>query len=349
MTNETLYRAIGDIDEAYIAQAHTYEKSKRRALTRWGAVAAALCLLVGGALLSNIIGESGNGNGFFGSGDATVYAVHREDFTPGIESSILAQFDDPSEVKKAYLMRTNEWFLADDLTDFSQAVTTDVVYVVPGGRDDTDSDAAYSIYSVDEAGGVQWSCTAYPPESKLVPFAFSGFTYPLIQATLATLEHEDYILTYAPQLGTVFIWVRNTAEGDVIFAYPTRPDLLGLEHGGCYTLGELQEALTKTYHDCSREVREEDHSHQNDRHHSISGSGTATGYFIHSMDCSDPNCTNAAHFHDCPSDCSDGAHYHNCPTSCTVASHGHPGNHTGSQNSSGHSSGHNNDHGNGHH
>ena len=178
---------------------------------RWGSVAAALCLLVGGALLSNIFGGFGNGGGFFGGGDATVYAAHREDFPPEIDSAILAQFEDPTEVKKAYLMRTNEWFLADGLTDFSQAVTTDVVYVAPGGEDPTDSDAAYSIYSVDEAGTIQWSCTAYPPESELVPFAFSGLTYPMIHAALVTLEHEDYILTYAPQMGTVFIWVRDTA------------------------------------------------------------------------------------------------------------------------------------------
>lgn len=348
MTNETLYRAIGDIDEAYIAQAHTCEKPKRRTLARWGAVAAALLLLMGGAMLSNIIGGSEDGGGFFGNGDATVYAAHREDFTPDIENSILAQFDDPSEVKKAYLMRTNEWFLADNLTDFSQAVTTDVVYVVPGSKDGIDSDTAYSIYSVDEVGNIQWSCTAYPPDSDLVPFAFSGFTYPMIQAALATLEHEDYIITYAPQMGTVFIWVRNTAEGDVILAYPTRPDLLGLECGGVYTLHELQEALTKTYHDCHSEVRVEDHSHQNDRHHSATSSGTTTGHFIHSMDCSDPNCTNAAHFHDCPSDCNDGAHYHNCPTTCTIAAHGHPTDHK-SESSNKNSSGHRNGHGNGHH
>ncbi len=341
MTNETLYRAIGDIDEAYIAQAHTYKKTKHRALMRWGSVAAALCLLVGGALLSNIFGGFGNGGGFFGGGDATVYAAHREDFTPEIDSAILAQFEDPTEVKKAYLMRTNEWFLADGLTDFSQAVTTDVVYVAPGGEDPADSDAAYSIYSVDEAGTIQWSCTAYPPESELVPFAFSGLTYPMIHAALVTLEHEDYILTYAPQMGTVFIWVRDTARGDIIIAYPTRPDLIGLEHGRTYTLDELQCALTEAYHDCheNTRLRENIIAHHNAHHHTITGS---TGHFIHSMDCSNTDCTDPEHFHDCPSDCDDPAHYHNCPTDCTIASHGHPGRHTNN-------SGHSDHHGNGHH
>lgn len=333
MTNETLYRAIGDIDNAYIAQAHTYKKTKHRALMRWGSFAAALCLLVGGALLSNIIGG-------FGNGDATVYAAHREDFTPGIDSAILAQFEDPAEVKKAYLMRTNEWFLANDLTDFSQAVTTDIVYVVPGGKDPTDSDAAYSIYSVDDMGNIHWSCTAYPPESDLVPFAFSGLTYPLIEHALATLQHEDYILTYAPQMGVVFIWVRGTAEGDVILAYPTCPDLLGLEHGESYTLDELQCALTEAYRDCGEDIRIRDHSHLND-HHTVTGSGTAsTGHFIHSMDCSNTDCTNPEHFHDCPSDCDDGAHYHNCPTDCTIESHGHPGKHTNKTGSGHHDNGH---------
>ena len=346
MTNETLYRAIGDINEAYIAQAHTCEKSKRRALARWGSMAAAVCLLIGGALLSELMGGIGNGGGFFGRGDATVYAAHRDDFTPGIDSAILAQFDDPSEVKKVYCMRTNEWFLASDLTDFSQAVTTDVIYVAPGGRELSDPATAYSTYGVNESGAIHWGCTAYPPDGASLPFGFSGLTYELIDQTLAGLAHEDYIITYASQMGIVFLWVRGTAEGDVIFAYPTRPDLVGLENGGMYTLSQLQSALTKAYRDCDTDLT--DYSHEN-THHTESTNGQHTQHsigqhFIRSMDCSDPNCTNAAHFHDCPSDCSDGAHYHNCPTDCTIQSHGHPGGH---QNTG--SSGHNNGHGSGHH
>ena len=352
MTNETLYRAIGDISETYIAQAHTRTKPKHRALMHLGAVAAALCLLVGGALLSNLMGGLGNGGGFFGSGDATVFAAHREDFNPEIDSAILAQFDDPTEVKKAYLMRTNEWFLADDLTDFSQAVTTDIVYVVPGGEKLSDTAAAYSTYSVGENGALCWGSTAYPPDSVSLPFGFSGLTYALIEHTLKDLTHEDYVITYAPQLGIVFLWVRGTAEGDVIFSYPTRPDFVGLENGGMYTLSQLQSALSAAYRNCGADTAGSNHSHQNGHHaNDTHTQHTATRHFIHSMDCSNQNCTNTAHFHDCPSDCTDGAHYHNCPTDCTIASHGHPGKHTNENtngNGYGHSSGHNNGHGNGH-
>ncbi len=135
-------------------------------------------------------------------------------------------------------MRTNEWFLSDELTDFSQVVTTDTVYVVPGGENPSDPDAAFSIYDVDEAGNIQWNCTAYPPANASVPFEFSGLTYEVIHHALSGIEHEDYIITYAPTLGIVFIWARGTAE-DTILAYPTRPDLLELENGGFYTSGKL--------------------------------------------------------------------------------------------------------------
>ena len=284
MTKETLYRAMGDIDETYITEAYTYTKPKYRALRRWGAVAAVLCLLVGSGLLLNILsggGFLGNNGGFFGSGDTTVFAAHREDFTPAIDSAVLAQFENPDEVKKAYLMRTNEWFLADDLTDFSQAVTTDTVYVVPGGEklSDTNADTAYSLYDVDETGAVHWNCSAYPSTDVTLPSGFSGLTYTVIEHTLETLAHEDYIITYAPRMSTVFVWVRGTAEGDVILADPTRPDLLGLESGGAYTLDELQCALTDAYHDSNTDFHKADHAythhytHHTDTHHTNTDNG----------------------------------------------------------------------------
>ena len=41
-------------------------------------------------------------------------------------------------------------------------------------------------------------------------------------------------------------WVRCEKD-DVLLAYPTRPDLLGLEVGGIYTLDEVKRALTEAY------------------------------------------------------------------------------------------------------
>ena len=45
--------------------------------------------------------------------------------------------------------------------------------------------------------------------------------------------------------------------------------------------------------------------------------------FVSGMGCSDPNCTDASHHHDCPADCADYSHYHNCALDCTEASHHH--------------------------
>ena len=319
---------MGDIDERYIAEARTYQKKQNRIFIKLGGIAAALCLVIGIGLLSTLFG---NGGSPFGNGDSTVYAAHREDFTPDIDSAILSQFDDPSEVKKAYLMRTNEWFLADDLKDFSQAVTTDTVYITPGGENLSDPASAYSTYNVDAEGNIHWSCTAYPPNDASVPFGFSGLTYEMIHHALAGIEHEDYIITYAPTLGIVFIWARGTSE-DTILAYPTRPDLLGLENGGFYTLAEVQTALSNAYHDCGSEITAAEHSHQNTHHtdnqsesHHTENSGNQ--HFSNSMGCSDKNCSDASHFHSCDEDCSDPAHYHSCESDCNIKEHNHPRDH----------------------
>lgn len=344
MTNETLFLAIGDINESYIQEAKESQKTASRSWLRWGSIAAALCLLIGAALLSNLLDS---GSGPFGSGDATVFAAHREDFTPEIDSEILAQFDDPTEVKKAYVMRANEWFLSDELTDFSQAVTTYAVYVAPGGEEPTDTDAAFSIYDVDEQGRLQWDCTAYPPEDASVPFGFSGLTYEVLHHALKDIDYKDYIITYAPTLGIVFVWVRGTA-GDTLLTYPTRPDLLDLEVGGAYTLAEVQAALSSAYHSCGDEIRighsdritdrhtahTDSHntedgyhadSHHTDNHHTQHS--TAASSFVPGMGCNDRSCTNRSHFHDCDKSCRDPAHYHSCSLDCGIEAHGHPKDH----------------------
>ena len=181
------------------------------------------------------------------SKNTAVLKSHRDDFSHDIDSSIMEQFNDIAEVKKVYHLLTNDWFLSDDLSDFSQAVTTDIIYVIPGGELGVNQDLAYSTYGINEEGKIEWGSSAYPPEGAPVPYGFSGLTYEMIARALVGIEYEDYIITYAGQsLSTVFVWVR-CAEEDVILTYPTRPDLLGIEIGGIYTLQELRSALCDAY------------------------------------------------------------------------------------------------------
>ena len=53
------------------------------------------------------------------------------------------------------------------------------------------------------------------------------------------------------------------------------------------------------------------------------GNDTTNVAFLSSMGCSDQNCTNASHYHDCPPDCTDYDHYHNCNLDCAETSHHH--------------------------
>ena len=198
--------------------------------------------MFGCSQITNNISNSGP----FGNGDATVFEPHRDDFSSVIEDSILKQFENDSEVKKAYILRTNDWFLADDMSDFSQAVTTDSVYVAPGGEDGTSNDRAYSFYKVDEENKIEWNGSAYPPLDATLPFGFSGLTYETIDSVLDGMQYEDYIITYAQRLNTVFVWVRCEKE-DLIITYPTRPDLLGLEVGKIYSLEEVKGILAEAY------------------------------------------------------------------------------------------------------
>ena len=203
------------------------------------------CSSNGGPALPDNVQDRSNSNPL-GDGDDAVFEPHREDFSPEIESAVLEQFDNGTEVKKAYILRTNSWYLSDDMSDFSQAVTTDAVYIAPGGEDGAGGDMAYSSYTVDENGEIKWGSSAYPREDAPVPSGFSGLTYEIIENALAGIEYEDYIITYAQRMNTVFVWAR-CESGDVIVTYPTRPDLLGIEIGGIYTLEEVKAALTEAH------------------------------------------------------------------------------------------------------
>ena len=168
------------------------------------------------------------------------------DYAAAIDESVSRQFEDSIELKKVYILRTDDWFEMDDITDFSQVVTSEISYVVPGGEEGTSNDKAYSFYKVNEDGEVEWNGSAYPPSDVMVPLGFSGLTYEMIENALNGIEYEDYIITYAQRQNTVFVWVRCEKE-DVLLTYPTRPDLLGLEVGGTYTVEEVKSALSEAY------------------------------------------------------------------------------------------------------
>lgn len=73
-------------------------------------------------------------------------------------------------------------------------------------------------------------------------------------------------------------------------------------------------------------------------------SGTAV--FVSGMGCSNPDCTDISHHHDCPSDCADYDHHHNCSLDCTEASHHHRGTSEGNESGQHHQEEH---HGGNHH
>lgn len=68
--------------------------------------------------------------------------------------------------------------------------------------------------------------------------------------------------------------------------------------------------------------------------------------FVNGMGCSDPDCTDASHHHDCPSDCDDYEHHHNCDLDCTEESHHHSGTNSVNETEQHHSE---QRHGGGHH
>ena len=234
---------MGYIDDALVSGAVVYKRRKKKnSRLKWWATAACLCLVVGLAIpvLNN------SGGGLFGNWYAAIYEPHREDFSPEIGDAVKEHFNYNEELKKAYILRTDDWFLSDSLLDFSQALTTDTIYVVPGDQQGNTDGMTYSFYKATEHGKPEWMGSAYPPADASAPFGFAGLTYELIDNTLVGLEYEDYIITYAQRLHAVFVWVRCKSE-DVIVTYPTRPDLLGLEAGGIYTLDAVKSALNEAY------------------------------------------------------------------------------------------------------
>lgn len=131
----------------------------------------------------------------------SVLKAHREDFTMEIASEIKGQFAEGGGLKKAYLILTNEWYLAENLSDFSQVVTTDIVYVAE------DVENGYSFYQVNGESVPEWNCLAYPPADAIKPLGFYGLSDEIIVDALESVRYEDYIFTYSQRLRTVFVWV----------------------------------------------------------------------------------------------------------------------------------------------
>lgn len=154
-----------------------------------------------------------------------------------------------SEVLKFYRTLNNSWFMAKDLTDFSQVLEDKVLYIVPGSMEGINGervDGAYSIYALDENGQPQWGMGVGSADGpKKVPDYFTGLTRDIIQEDLAEVAYEDYVIADSARLYTVFVWAKCANGEDVFITYPARPEFVGLENRGRYTLPELKQILTE--------------------------------------------------------------------------------------------------------
>lgn len=240
MNSKKFTEAMSEIDNKYVDEAIGYKKKSQRPVwAKLGTMVACLCLVVCiGTYIAYKFIPNGGG---FGNGDATLSAEHREDFSSEISPDVLVQLGD--NTMKAYLLRTNDWFLATNMTDYSQALTNDVIYIV---QDSSNEDkGAYTVYS-EEDGVISEDHHATPPANATVPFGFSGLSYSMIEKDISEIDYIDYIVTYSARLRTVIVWVQ-CSDRDLFVTYPTRPDLLGIEIGMTYTLPEVQEKLTEAY------------------------------------------------------------------------------------------------------
>lgn len=261
MKKEELFEILGNIDETHVRAARTAEnKTHRPGWTLWAVSAACLCLTVGlGALMISHPQDAGEGDfvqnnggtGFWGSGDSELLPVHREDFTPGLTDEAAAAFAGVPGVFKTYRLLNNSWFLAEDLTDFSQVLTEETFYIVPGsmeGIGGSSEDGAYSFYTLNENGEAQWGGGRSGPQNpirQMVPYEFSWLTDEIIREDLAGVDYEDYIIAESTRLYTVFVWARCADGEDMFVTYPARPEFVGLENRSRYTLAEVQQILTE--------------------------------------------------------------------------------------------------------
>ena len=179
-----------------------------------------------------------------GPTDSTLLASHREDFTSEIDSKILSQFENHDALLKTYWTLDNQWFLSDKLEDFSQVVTIEVRYIYPGNENHNNPEDTYSTYMINETDNLEWLGMAHHSYDLASPVGLAGLNHEKIRTNLASIEYEDYIVTYSNRLHIAFVWVHTSTE-DLILTYPARPEFTGLEVGGIYTLEELQEILNE--------------------------------------------------------------------------------------------------------
>lgn len=257
MTNEQLFDVLGDIREEYIQDAHV-AKERSPGWMRWGAAAACLLLVAGLAIASlpdlpllggGVNGGGGTGDGFWGSSDSSLLTKRREMFTSELTAEEELAFNGIPGVFKFYRVINNSWFMAKDLSDFSQVIEDKVFYIVPGsmeGIGGEHTDGAYSIYTLDENGQPQWGMGVGSADGpKKDPDYFVGLTRDIILQDLAGVAYEDFVITDSARLYTVFVWAKCADGEDVFITYPARPEFVGLENRGRYTLPELQHILTK--------------------------------------------------------------------------------------------------------
>lgn len=235
---------------------------KHCAWMKWSVLAASLCLIAGaGYLMPAILTQNNknssysdsdyrNSDGFWGTRDYTLLEVHRDDFTPGFSAEAEAAFAHVPGVMKAYRTVPDAWFLAEELTDFSQALDAEPFYIVPGsseGIGGPQDDGAYSVYTLDENGQPHWGMGVSSPDNDTVPYTFCRLTWDIIEEDLAGVDYDDIIISHSTRLYTVFIWARCSDGEDMFVTYPARPEFVQLENRGLYTLAEIRQILSEAY------------------------------------------------------------------------------------------------------
>ena len=240
----------------------TKQKPKRCACMKWCVLAASLCLIAGAGILiltnltrddrnsANRNSDSRNSDSFWGTRDYTLLEIHRDDFTPGLSAEAETAFADIPGVMKVYRTIPDAWFLAEELTDFSQALDAEPFYIVPGsseGIGGPPDDGAYSVYTLDENGEPRWGMGVSSPDNDTVPYTFCRLTWDIIEEDLADVDYDDIIISHSTRLYTVFIWVRCSDGEDMFITYPARPEFVKLKNRGRYTLAEIRQILSEAY------------------------------------------------------------------------------------------------------
>ena len=146
MNKEQFYELLGEVNEERIREAGNPIKKKKITWVKWGILAACVCLVFSMSIFSGTFNS-----GPFGNGDVSIGDIQRENITSNIDETILVSFENPSELKKVYALRNNDWFLSKQLIDFSQVIEVDNVSYVNNGADIT----TYSKFLINPNGEVE--------------------------------------------------------------------------------------------------------------------------------------------------------------------------------------------------